>query len=328
MIAALLVGGCEVDWGGARIGLETPPPRVTAADTGEAADPEAERLPPLPARPLLYAVRAGPGERPRVTPVAGLEAGVPAPFDWPEDPPPAWRDRFTGRFLAPGTELPLFSSGRRLGSVILEEVDEPVNASCPGVAAARLLLPPAAPVPAWSFAHRATADSLLPSYAPVGETTRRMRTFGPILAERLLGEAGEDRPYLARPAEIVPVPLAGDSVPAMAASYLIRDSLGAVPPPEQGSSSSLFFLARFAAGSGYVPVWSRVERYADAAGKEAFRHLDWLPMPGPDLQLLRRFTAETERLAAARVDLAERRGEVVWMEGDGCPLFGRLGGDG
>lgn len=328
MIAALLAAGCDVEWGGARIGLETPPPRETAADTGEAADPEADRLPALPAPPLLYAVRYGPGDRARVTPVARLEDGAPAPLDWPEDPPPAWRDRFTARFLAPGTQLPLYSSGRRLGSVILEEVDEPVNASCPGVAAARILVPPAAPVPDWSFAHGTTDDAPLPSYVPAGETTRRMRTFGPVLAERILQEAGEDRPYLARPAEIVPVPLPGDSVPAMAASYLVRDSLAAVPPPERGTSSSLFFVARYAERSGYVPVWSRVARYADAADKEAFGHLDWLPMPGPDLEILRRFTAENERLAAAVVDLAEREGEVVWVEGDGCPLFGRLGGSG
>lgn len=323
--AAFLAVGCDVEWGGARLSLETPPPRTTPGDTAASAGPEAERLPPLPSAPLLYAVRATPEGRARVTPVARLADGAPAGFDWPEDPPAAWTERFSEVFLAPGTELPLYSRGRRLGSVILEDLERPVNATCPGVAAARIILPPRAAVPDWSFAHASAGDAPLPAAVAVGEADRRMRTFGPILAERLLREAGEERPYLAQPAEIVPVPLPGDTVPGMAATYLVADTLAPVPPTG-GAASSLFVVARYVEGSGYVPVWSRVERYGSAAEKEVFAHLDWLPMPGPDLHVLRRVTAETERLSAALVEPAEGRGEVVWVEGDRCPAFERLGG--
>lgn len=325
VLAAGLLTGCDVEWGGAHLSLETPPARDTAGEEEER--PEAERLPPMPAPPLLYVVRSAPGGGARAMPIARLEEGSPAPLGWPDDPPEAWLERFTADFLAPGTELPLYSRGRRLGSVILDAVDEPVNAGCPAVASARLLVPPGAPVPPWSFAHAAGSGTRLPGFTGTGEPTRRMLTFGPILAERLFRGAGEDRPYLATPAEIVPVPLPRDTVPAMAATYMIRDTLAAVAPPE-GSSASLFFVARHREGSGYEPVWSRVERYGAPSGKTAFAHLDWLTMEGPDLEVLRRVTADGEGLAIARVEPDADEGEVAWVEGDRCPALGRLGGGG
>lgn len=313
-----------MEWGSARLALETPPPRDTAAE--DDTTPETAGLPPLPSEPLLYAVRGVPGGGARAMPIARLVDGGAASLGWPDDPPGAWLDRFQAAFLAPGTELPLYSRGRRLGSVILEETDEPGNARCPAVAGARLIVPPGAPVPAWSFAHASDTASRLPESPGPLATTNRMRTFGPILAERLLEAAGEGRPYLAAPAEIVPVPLPGDSVPAMAATYLVRDTLAAVPPPG-GGSSSLFFLARWVE-NGYEPVWSRVERYDDAAGKLAFAHVDWLPVDGADLEVLRRVTATGERLAVARVEPDAGEGEVAWVEGDRCPALQRLAGGG
>ncbi len=324
LAAALLVGAFDMEWGGARLALETPPARDTAGE--EEASPEVERLPPLPEPPLLYAVRSVPGGGARVTPVARLEDGAPASLGWPDDPPDAWLERFREAFLEAGTELPLYARGRRLGSVILEASGEPVNARCPGVAGARLLLPPDAPAPSWSFAHAEDSAPGLPDHAAAGEATRRMQTFGPILTERLFEQAGEGRAYLAAPAEIVPVPLPGDTVPAMAATYLIRDTLAPVPPPE-GSSASLFFVARWEAGS-YVPVWSSVERYREASGKVVLSHLDWLPAEGSDLEVLRRTTSDAERLAVARVDLDGGEGEVAWVEGDRCPILERLAGGG
>lgn len=324
LAAALLVGACDVEWGGARLALETPPARDTADE--EEASPEVERLPPLPEPPLLYAVRSSSGGGARVTPIARLEDGAPASLGWPDDPPEAWLERFRAAFLEPGTELPLYARGRRLGSVILEAAVEPVNARCPGVAGARLLLPPDAPAPSWAFAHAADGAPGLPEHAAVGEATQRMQTFGPILTERLFEQAGEGRAYLAAPAEMVPVPLPGDTVPAMAATYLIRDTLAPVPPPG-GSSASLFFVARWESGN-YVPVWSSVERYGEASGKVALAHLEWLPAPGSDLEVLRRVTADAERLAVARVDLETGEGEVTWVEGDRCPALERLAGGG
>lgn len=328
LLAALSAAGCDFEWGGARVALETPPAREDTAASSSEATPDS--LPPLPEGPLLYAVRRAPqGSGALVTPVARLEGGRPAALEWPADPPAAWRDEFRARFLHPGLELPLYSGGRWLGSVIMEAVGEPVNARCPGSARARLLLPPGARVPPWSFAGGSVPAGLLPEEAAVpAEPDRRMLTFGPILAERLLRDAGEDRPYLARPAELAPVPMPGDTLPGMAATYLIGDTL-APAPPASPPATSLFFVAAYREGSGYVPIWSVVESYSEAPAKVVFAHLDWIPGTGegPDLEILRRVSATDVRLAAAEVDPGSREGRVVWTEGETCRAVARLPGE-
>lgn len=314
---------CDFEWGGAHLSLETPPSRDTAAAEVE---PRADSLPPLPEGPLLYAVRPAPqGGGVSVTPIARFAEGRPAPLGWPSDPPATWRERFRESFLRPGLELPLYARGRRLGSVIMESVGEPVNAGCPSVARARLLLPPGAVLPSWSFARGDAAADPLPEAVAPGEPSQRMLTFGPILAERLLRSAGEERPYLARPAELSAVLLPGDTVPAMAATYLIGDTLAPVPPTAS-PSTSLFFLAGYREGSGYVSVWSVTESYSEPSRKVAFSHLDWLPEGGTarGVELLLRVSDSDVRLAAAEVDREEREGSVVWVEGEACPAAARL----
>ena len=94
-------------------------------------------------------------------------------------------------------------------------------------------------------------------------------------------------------------------------------------------AASLFFVAAHREGSGYVPIWSVVQRYSEATDKAVFAHLDWIPGTGegPDLELLQRVTATDVRLVAAEVDLDSREGRIVWTEGESCPAVARLPGE-
>ena len=325
LLAALAVLGCDVEWSGAEVGLETPA-AARPADTAGTAAAEPE-LPPLPAGPLFRMVRVRPDGRATVLPAGRMTASGPAPLELPADPPDRWWGLFADSLRAPGTELPLFATGRRIGTLILGEAGEPVNVGCPSPADGRVLLPPGADPPPLAFAWAPPADAAAPPPEPPVRpaSSRRVRVFGPILAERLFQEAGVERSFLARRAALSPVAFPGDTIPGMAATYLIGDTLAPVPPASE-EASSLFFLARFDPSEGYVPVWSRVARYSDASGKLVLEHLDWLITgDGSRVEILRRVDAGGERLAAVRIGGGEAGGELAWTESGRCPVLGALG---
>ncbi len=323
-LAALLAAGCEVEWGGARVGLETPE-RAEPVDTA-AAEPETPDLPPLPEGPLLHVVRIREGGRALALPAARMTARGPVALDLPADPPDPWWDRFDDSLRAPGTEVPLYATGRRIGTLVLGEVRGPAEAGCPAPSDGRILLPPGAEAPELAFAWTPTPGATAPSPEPRARPTssRRLRLFGPILAERLLQEAGVDRSFLARRAALEPVAFPGDTAPGMAATYLIGDTLAPVPPTSD-EASSLFFLARYDPSEGYVPVWSRAASYADTADKLVLSHVDWLPAPEGRVEVLRRTDARSVRLAAARVGGEDASGELDWTASSRCPVLEPLG---
>lgn len=312
-LLAAAVGACDMEWGGAELSLDRPP---TPEDTATVPDTAARDLPALPASPLLYRVESDGAGDARVTPMAAIRAGGLDTLALPEDAPRPWWDRFDSTFLAPGRELELHAAGTRAGSVILTSVADSSGPRCPGSAAARLLLPPGRPVPRTAFAIPLSTSGAGPAPgAPAPEPTSRQKVFGPILAERLLEEAGVDRHYLAQNVDLHSVDL-GDTLPAMAATYLISDSLA--PGPPGGNSVSLFFMAR-PAEDGYAPEWSRVVRYDDATGKEAYRHVESLRLGDGRVDLLRRYEGSGSRLAAAWVPEGQEEREILWTESAVCP---------
>lgn len=322
----LLAAGCEVEWGGARVGLETPE-RPAPADSSRAATDAEDELPPLPEGPLLHVVRVDPDGRAAVLPAARMTPAGPAPLGLPEDPPERWWEAFDDSLRAPGTELPLHATGRRVGTLILGEPGEPVNAGCPAPSEGRVLLPPGAPVPGIAFAWSPVAGEASPPPSPAARpvSTRRLRLFGPILAERLLEAAGVEQSFLARRAAFEPVAFAGDTAPGMAATYLIGDTLAPVPP-RSDPAHSLFFLARYDPSEGYVPVWSRVATYRDTADKTVLAHLGWIEVPGGRVDLLRRIDARGVRMAAVRTGGPEPPGEEPgWIASGRCPVLETLG---
>lgn len=312
-ILAAAVGACDVEWGGAELSLDRPP---TPADTATVPDTGARDLPELPASPLLYRVESDGAGEARVTPIAAIRDGGLDILALPENAPPPWWRRFDSTFLVPGRELELHAGGARAGSVVLTSVADSSGPRCPGSAAARLLLPPGRPVPRGAFAIPLSTSGAGPAPGAAGpDPSSRQKVFGPILAERLLEEAGVDRHYLARNVDLHAVNL-GDTVPGMAATYLISDSLA--PGPPAGNSVSLFFLAR-PDDDGYTPEWSRVVRYDDAAGKEAYRHVESLRLADGRVDLLRRYEGGRSRLVAAWIPEGQEERGILWTESEACP---------
>lgn len=301
LLAALPIwtAACDVEFGGASLSLREPsvPSAGTTATRSDTAGPEPSAATPLPGGTQLLVTRLDPSGQALMVPAARAADGSPAPTAWPADADSTFPRRFVDAFLRPGSELPLHASGRRIGTVIPSERRLWPEPGCPPVAAGIALLLPGLEPPEHAFAFTPPDSVVRPERPSPPGSIRRLRSFAPILAENLLREAGFERAFLARRAALEPVTFADDTVPGMAATYLVNDSLAPGPPPP-GASASLFFLARFAPREGYVPVWASARIYADTAGKVAYRHLGWIRLRGRRTDFVRRITADAVRIAA------------------------------
>jgi len=318
---AVLGAGCEVDWGGASVHLEDPaPPPEESAEPASASEPVEV---PLPEGPLLWVVRPdGAGGRVLAMPVARLADGVPQPLDYPAPPPDGFRDRFDAAFGAPDAELPLGFGGLRVGSLVLEGQPRVMDAGCPSAVPGRALVLPGVSLPSVLFAVGPGVPGGAPAAPGSAVVDNRMRTFGPILTEQLLRQGGESRPYLAQRAAMEAVPWPGDDDPAMAATYLINDSIGGSGPT--GGGVSLFFIARFGP-SGYVVDWSEMRAYSGEDGRrEIFTWLGAAPVPGGRVDFAVRRDGATRRLVAS-VESGDPDRGIAWTEGARCPALELLG---
>jgi len=302
VLLVLSTAACEVDWGGSRVELREPELPEGAREEEGSDAPTAEREPaaelPLPEGPLLYLARLDRSGAARAVPIARLGPGGPSSLGWPSGADESYRGRFDSAFAPAGVELPLLAAGARIGSWVAEPGRSSPRARCPSVRTGRVLLPPGAAVPEFAVFTSDRAGTEMEITGPPTPPARRARLFGPILAERLLGEAGIAEAFLARPASRTSVRAPGGGPPDMAATYLIRDTL-AVASPRSPFSASLVFVARAdTATSGYVPRWHLVGRYDQAGDRAVHQHLARLPRGGTSLDLLRELGAEDERLAA------------------------------
>jgi len=310
----LAVTGCDVEWGGADFRLENPAPEPPpeAVAQGEVEAPPT----PLPDGPLLFVVRIDPSDgASRAVPVARLVEDSLAPLGLPESPDAGWSARFDSAFMAPGRELELHAAGRRIGSLVLDGSSTVPNDACLPVATGQALVPvgSAAPFRAFAFASSGGPDE--PSSYPVESLDNRMRTYSPILAEQLMRSGGESRPYLAQRADQRVVPWPGDPTPAFAATYLIGDQLDA--PPPSGQAVSLFFLARFRAQGGYVPVWSEFHRYEGGSGKQVLTYLDAAATPAGRIDFVELRDGSGGIRIGGSIDTGETR-QLDWNEDAVC----------
>lgn len=312
VLAPAWAQGCDVEWSGARFGIEQPDDGSTAVDTAEAEPP----LPPLPRGPLLYYVRSTPSGDALAAPAArvGADGGL-RDLALPDTMPEAWRARFDSAFHPPGLELALHSASRRSGSLVLSGSASP-DASCPPVARGQLFVAPGAPAPGEAVAVSPGTWSDVPAPAAGAEPDDRIELFAPILAEQLLGERGVQRAFLAQLAQLTAVPFPDSDRPGMAASYLVADTLAPGPPPD--SAVSLFYLARFSADQGYTPEWVRVHRYDAEGGKRAYGYVAAADGPDGRVHFLRLYDESSVRLAALWPDSAGDPGEIAWTGEDRC----------
>jgi len=319
MISLGLWTACEVEWGGGKLSLEdpSPPPDTTAMEV-EPSEPE---LPPLPNGPLVYLASLDADGRARVTPMAQVGDSL-FSIDVPPAYSEAYRALFDSTFLAPGTELELHAGGQRIGSLIMGANRTAGDAACPSVTSATALALPGQVLPRHAFAVPAGIGPVDPGLISALEPVRSMTIAGPVLAERLMDD---DRSFLARRAALTAIRLPPDTAAALAATYMVDDSLAVGPPG--GQAISLFFLARWEASRGYSPVWQDVRRYGSAEDKEAFEHLDWFRTSTTRIDVLRLFEGSRVRLVASVLPASgsqDRRG-IDWVEGERCPVLARLG---
>jgi hypothetical protein len=325
-VVALLLGSaaCEVEWGGGRIALEDPAP---PPDTTVVVEETEERLVPIPDGPLLYLARIDPDGGVRVVPMARLGGETPGAelgsVVIPDSVDDGYRARFDSTFHRSGMELQLHAAGVRMGTVVLSGATEAPASGCPSVATGRALLLPGQTAPRYAFALPAGLVEGEPTPVVPVEPTRRMSVAGPVLAERLIND---QRSFLAQRMALTALRIADDTMPVMAATYLIADSLAAGPPT--GEAISLFFLARYDAISGYRPIWQEVRRYDAAADKEAFEYLDWLVLPAGRLDVIRRYDGTGVGLATSLLgtDADGENREIGWIEPAECSAIELLGG--
>ncbi len=317
LCAALVFGvaACDVQWGGAQIALVDPAPEA------EAAEEDSARLEsvPLPQEPLLFAVGTD-SDGARAVPVArladdgvldlGASSGGDETF-WP---------RFEETFQAPGTELGLYAGGTRVGSLVVDSLIGTGAGECPAAMSVSLLLRPGSAVPRAAFAHPVRFDSELRTVR-AGQVDNRMRASGPVLAERLLTSAGENRPYLAQRTSMEALSYGDDQRDAMVATYIVNDRLEGQAP--RGQASSVFFLARFEPSRGYVPVWSEVRRYGQGRGKESFTYLESFAAGFGRVDVLVRRDGHSHRLAAGIA--RERERQVDWLDPGNCEPLRMIG---
>lgn len=322
VLAACVAAACQVEWGGGEIAFEDPAP---PPDSAAAEELEPEQI-PLPPGPHLFAVRLDASGAVRAVPLAALGNvdGRTALSDVsiPESEDPTFRARFDSTYLAAGRELELLARGARIGTVVLDGVPAPGTGACPSVATGQALLPPGQDVPTIAFAVPPGVSGFsTPRRAPPLEPNRSMTVAGPVLAERLIGG---DRAFLAQRVAMSPVRISGDSLPGMAATYLIADSLAPGPPGSQ--AVSLFFLARFEPAQGFLPLWQEVRRYDDAAGKEAFEYVDWIRIGVDRIDALRRYDASATGFALGVTGPDDDERGVTWVEPSACDALAHLGG--
>lgn len=313
MASALAPAACDVEWGGASVAFINPAPAPEPTATPAT---EEERIEPLPEGDLLYLVRLNDVDgSTRAVPVARMVDGAPLALELPDRIDSAYRARFDSAFFATDLELPLHAGGHRVGTLILDGTASPVNPDCLSVAGGRALLLPETDAPEYAFAWAGEGAAGSPITYDLGETDSRMRTFGPVLAENLLRQGGENRPYLAQRATMRAVPWTGDERPAMAATYLVNDVLEGEAP--RGAASSLFFLARFD-GRQYVPEWWEVRRYDGAENREVFVYFGAIAGADARVDFATRYDGVDRRLVAS-VDREEGDREIDWTESARCP---------
>ena len=314
-LAPAWAGACDVDWAGARIGIEEPAGGPSADDDTAAAEAEIP-LPPLPRGPILYYVRVTPSGDALAAPAARVGSdGRLLDLALPDTMPEAWRARFDSAFYPSGRELALHSASRRAGSLVLSGSRSP-DASCPPVAEGQVFLAPGAPVPDEALALPAGTWAAEPGPGVRAEPDDRIRVFAPILAERLLGERGVERAFLAQLMDLAAVPFPESERTGMAASYLIGDTLAPTPPAD--SAVSLFYLARYSAEEGYIPQWVRLHRYDAGGGKRAYAYVAAADGPDGRVHFLRLFDESSVRLTALWPDSAGSPGEIAWSAADRC----------
>lgn len=263
------VAACDnVEWGGADITVQPPPPKAgpTVGDI-EAGDE-------LPAGPILYhVVRDTLGNT--LVPVGEIVDDELRPIPTGGDPDD-FAERFTTAFLRRGAEFTLFHNGRRAGTMVVDSAALPAGYTCRPLprATGRLELS-GGDAQATEFLAMARTQAPQGRVLPGQEmqVEGRMQVVGNILAERALRARQAQLPNWSRARrQLQPFPVSEARDLGFTATFLVDDEL-AVGNDDQGYS--LFVVYTPQAQTGYDTAYVKYTSYT-AEGKAAPRTIDFL----------------------------------------------------
>lgn len=293
LVILALTAGCDnVEWGGATLTLEPPPPATVGADTAAdgvlTADTTAAPPPPLPEGAVLYAGTRN-GARITLHPLFELRADTILPLTDEADAP-GYNDHFAARLLAPGTEFTLYADGVRVGTLVAESAT--IGAGwCdprPQVTGVPELVPSAAGATRFLALARGDAGGAAPHAAgafPAAGPEHRQ-------ASLLLGQTAIMRQEALWPddlaqarADLTLTRLTPEGDPVVASTFMFRDRL-AVEDPGTPVAYSLFVLGTLQ-GDRYRLDYTWYRRIGDDAkgAPRFFQQLDWDSDGRPEILL-------------------------------------------
>lgn len=292
MILALTTGCDNVEWGGASLVLEPPPPATvgadTVADSVAATDTAAVPPPPLPEGAVLYAGTRS-GASLTLRPVFEVRGDTILPLT-DESDAPGYNDHFAATLLAPGTEFTLFADGVRVGTLVGESAavepgwcgPRPVVSGVPelvpsATGATRFLALARGPEPP-TGPH---ATGAFPAAGPEHRQASLLMAQTAIMRQEALWP---DDLAQAR-ADLALTRLAPDSAPAVAATFMFRDRL-AVEDPGTPVAYSLFVLGTLR-DDRYRLDYTWYRRIGDDAkgAPRFFQQFDWDADGRPEILL-------------------------------------------
>ena len=309
--------GCDnVDWGGAEIRLQEPPPaQVGASPDSAAAAPEVVQE-EVPQGPVLYmAERDSQGVT--LVPVGEILKDSIGPFP-SEQRSPGYRARFVRSLLSPASEFVLFSEGVRVGSFTVESVstDESFCVARPKAHGIVELIPQALAQTRFLALPRSYASAFAWRPFSVPEMDRVQRDASLSVPQSVLGQLGAEQPanMLNTRFDMRAFRPNGADPSMFAVTHLIRDRLQVERPPP--SAFSLFVLGvpnATATGFDAGFVW---HRRVDRQGKGAPRFYEQLDWDGDgQTEILLEVLGESNRWTAV-VD--QRAGEWTLIFEDPC----------
>lgn len=322
LILATMTACDNVRWGGAEVHLLPPPARDTVPSDTLASATDSARLATadLPRDPVLFIGRYRDGSASLVPLGEWTSLGLQALPAYAEAPD--FDRRWAERQLLVGTELVLIAGGARVGTMQIDEV-APATDWCEP----RLQVTGAAVVESGAAQDGRVLGFLFPEGDDgrlSGEAYRSpahtypQRVAGIDLAIEAVAQLRADWPesMVNSRKDMQSVPLASGGESAIAATFVFRDSLAAVPPRAPGSYGLMIVGEADNGDWRTTYTWYRVARSGGKAIAQLFGHGD-LDVDGRSELVLEVFTDSTRGAV-----LLERDAEG-WNEAfiSACPVL-------
>jgi hypothetical protein len=280
LILATLPACDNVSWGGTQVRLTSPPPRDTVpADSLPSDAPDSVSIDvDLPRSPVLF-MGTREGDQMTLVPLAEWRAEGPQPLPNLVDEPD-FDARWAGARLLAGAELALFAEGGRAGTLSIRDVRTAVDWCEPRLAVHGEvdLVPGAAGIERFLALHFPEADDgRLSELRPRPlDHTYEQRVAGIDLAIEAVGRFRADWPgsMVDSRQDMQAIALEPGRPPAIAATFVYRDTLAVAPPASPGSYG-LTLIGEIQNGTWQATyTWYRVARSGGKAIARVFSHGD------------------------------------------------------